>query len=152
MGRLMIGIKLNYGNYKISIPSNIDESTLNHLQYLLSKGDIVKGDIDLRIPKDEDVLKSYLRVLEHKSRVQMADAVVALVMSISRISGWAPKELLDAMRRAESHDQNRRSVVDYLEEAIRNCRQVGLTNEKFDPDKHMKREIRYQTKPKRFGA
>jgi len=144
-------MRLNHAEYKATVPMHCASEVLRRINAALHNDYIVKGDVDTRPHKDEKVVDTYLDQLNLRSLIDIQEAIVGVTRCLTRISGWAPKEILEMMRKKESDTLNRRAVVDYLEQALRHVRPVGATSEKFDPTVHMTRSIRYNPQPKRFG-
>jgi hypothetical protein len=144
-------ICLNRDRYTTIVPHNISSINLVALNKALNNGEILKGDTDTRPVKNQEVLDTYIEILNKNNITYMKPAIVALTTSPSTISNWQPKEILQRLRESESKGRNRRDIMNYLEEAIRCCKMAGLSDEDFNPDKHMRGVIQYRPVPKGFG-
>ena len=143
-------IILNGKDYSVKLPDNMDIQEFNSVVTSLNNGTLIKGNIYTGTTrKDPVVLKAYLEVLNKRNANEMREAIIGLTKTGHRISGWAPKEILEQMHSTEKAGKNRRDVMDYIQEAIRHCPEVGLSNMPFDPAKHMKSTTVYKPEYKK---
>lgn len=116
---------------------------------------VKKPPINLDTPelgqKVPSTLEFYIRALASKNISQIIPVIQGLAVAVSRIDWWDPKEILEAMIKAETQGKNRADVLKYLYAAERVKTPAGLSNAKFDEKKHARGTFPQKYPPKKFG-
>lgn len=137
-------IKLDFYNPFCVVPDDALPSLLIRLEKERRLGYIIKGHVDTRPKKDQEVLEFYLKALDLRMYPQIREYIIGVAKTRTRISGWKPKEILEAMLKKEVGNNNRRQVVDLLREAIRLPGEPSLADVPFNKELHTK--AKYESK------
>lgn len=134
-----------------TIPEDIDDKNLLGVDRHVRMGNLTVGKLPKSaaasqeasqsryMEQDPTVLEYCKGMLEHPQDVR--ELCSGLTRAGAHLSGWAPKDLLKELIKAESRELSRRPILDLLNTALHSARLISFRSIPFDPALHATSDV-----------